>query len=984
MAVHAPSSRPPTTPLARFFPVLLFVVALLPRLAALRRYVTPDELIWVYRSQVFRQALVEGRWADTIVAGHPGVTTTWLGAAGMSVQMWFSAAARDAYAWLNKLAYLTPDNVDAFRRLAVLLDSGRLAVALANSLGVVLVYWLVKRLWGERVAVPAGLLLALDPFVAGLSGLLHVDGLSATLVILSFLSFAVAVVLSERQSWSPRAYVWLAFSGATAGLAALTKSPTLLLAPFFAALLPALLLLERDTPLSGRLKKLVWGGFVWGAALSLTLLIVFPALWAAPRAVYDTITGSANRHLEEALRPTFFMGQVAFDHGPLFYPVALLWRLSPVVLLALIPAASLLIERVGRRNKREGTLRPMWPAIALLVWAVLFVMMLATAAKKFDRYLLPIIPALIVAAAVVWLDWQQRLSGRWRRLVWLLVAAQAAYLVFFAGYPLAAYNPLVGGPWTAARLLPVGWGEGVSVGGRWLTENQPGAVNEAAISGIAPSLAPFFAGHTLVDGLDDPALADYVVLTLNGRQMNPDEFASRVAALEKLYTVRFGRLEQAWVFRRPGGAADSEEVSPLETPLIFGERIGLQGAKTGVVGELARLETIWQRLGPPVAGERFTVQARLRDEAGNVWGGQESGLLNETYFYPEHWPDGSTGVVRYDIELSPGMPPGRYRMEIALVNRDGDRLPIREEGGAFRGVVYPAGEIVVPPAAEPDAVTRLQIPRLIEQPWFDGALRLLGAGELPEQALAGGRLNLDLFWHAPGALPPGLQLDWGLEPVGDGAPIVLPLTALSRYDTGQWRPRETIHEKYRPSLPPETAPGRYRLTVRPILAGGDPAGAQAAIGELEVTNIERRFERPDDIAVPLDVTFGDELRLAGFTLEPQTAAAGEETTLTLIWEAMRQPDDIYTVFTHLINEEGEIVLQADHWPGGLPSDVLASGQIIVDETRLTLPSDLPPGRYELVVGLYKAEDGNRLPPAAGPLVRPGDDRVILPVVLSVP
>ena len=154
------SATKPTTAqawLVRLFPVLLFLLALGPRLVAIGRYVTPDELVWVYRALQFREALLDGSWAGTLVAGHPGVTTTWLGALSMSVQLWVSADARVAYDWLTKVASLTPDNVEAFRRLAVLLTGGRLAVAVVNSLGVVGVYWLARRLWaGEQGSGGAG------------------------------------------------------------------------------------------------------------------------------------------------------------------------------------------------------------------------------------------------------------------------------------------------------------------------------------------------------------------------------------------------------------------------------------------------------------------------------------------------------------------------------------------------------------------------------------------------------------------------------------------------------------------------------------------------------------------------------------------------------------------------------------------------------------------------------------------------------------
>ena len=79
------------------FLVGLFGLALLPRLTAVNRYITPDELAWVYRSIQFRQALLNGNWAGTIVSEHPGVVTTWLGAAGISLQLLLLPAARSAY-----------------------------------------------------------------------------------------------------------------------------------------------------------------------------------------------------------------------------------------------------------------------------------------------------------------------------------------------------------------------------------------------------------------------------------------------------------------------------------------------------------------------------------------------------------------------------------------------------------------------------------------------------------------------------------------------------------------------------------------------------------------------------------------------------------------------------------------------------------------------------------------------------------------------
>ena len=41
----------------------VFVISLLPRLSGLGRYITPDELIWVFRTVQFREAVLAGVWA---------------------------------------------------------------------------------------------------------------------------------------------------------------------------------------------------------------------------------------------------------------------------------------------------------------------------------------------------------------------------------------------------------------------------------------------------------------------------------------------------------------------------------------------------------------------------------------------------------------------------------------------------------------------------------------------------------------------------------------------------------------------------------------------------------------------------------------------------------------------------------------------------------------------------------------------------------
>ncbi|MCL4263206.1 MAG: hypothetical protein KJ069_08325 [Anaerolineae bacterium] len=107
-----------------------------------------------------------------------------------------------------------------------------------------------------------------------------------------------------------------------------------------------------------------------------------------------------------------------------------------------------------------------------------------------------------------------------------------------------------------------------------------------------------------------------------------------------------------------------------------------------------------------------------------------------------------------------------------------------------------------------------------------------------------------------------------------------------------------------------------------------------------------------------DVLFGNALRLTGYTVRQ------EETALdvTLFWRGERGLLRPYTVFNHLLNEQGELVAQQDNWPanGQWPPTCWQVGETVVDRYTIPLPDDLPPGTYTLITGWYDAADGRRL------------------------
>jgi hypothetical protein len=118
-----------------------------------------------------------------------------------------------------------------------------------------------------------------------------------------------------------------------------------------------------------------------------------------------------------------------------------------------------------------------------------------------------------------------------------------------------------------------------------------------------------------------------------------------------------------------------------------------------------------------------------------------------------------------------------------------------------------------------------------------------------------------------------------------------------------------------------------------------------------------------DPANPVDANFDNQVHLIGYTVEPLQPAPGEPLRLTLYWQALAPLPYEYTVFVHLRQPDGGAVAQADHRPLDpfYPTTLWPVGETIRESSQLALPAALPPGSYELWVGLYRLETGERLP-----------------------
>lgn len=113
----------------------------------------------------------------------------------------------------------------------------------------------------------------------------------------------------------------------------------------------------------------------------------------------------------------------------------------------------------------------------------------------------------------------------------------------------------------------------------------------------------------------------------------------------------------------------------------------------------------------------------------------------------------------------------------------------------------------------------------------------------------------------------------------------------------------------------------------------------------------------------LGADFGGVVRLLGYSLERDKVEAGDTLPLVLYWQAQAEMQTSYTVFIHLVDEEGRMVGQGDRLPAGgtYLTTEWPVGERVIDRQQVQVKADAPPGRRYLEIGLYDWTTGERLP-----------------------
>ena len=112
---------------------------------------------------------------------------------------------------------------------------------------------------------------------------------------------------------------------------------------------------------------------------------------------------------------------------------------------------------------------------------------------------------------------------------------------------------------------------------------------------------------------------------------------------------------------------------------------------------------------------------------------------------------------------------------------------------------------------------------------------------------------------------------------------------------------------------------------------------------------------------PLQV--GDAIELFAAWQGDTTIRQGEALSLALAWRALATPETSYTVFVQAVDDKGVKAGQLDRLPcgGGCLTTSWQPGEVIGEWMEMPILAGAPPGRYELIAGMYDLATGERLP-----------------------
>ena len=521
--------------------LIILFVALLPRLNGIGLFMTADEKNWLGRSAEYIKAWRHLQINDTLQTTHPGITVMFV--AGLAI-------------YAGQLFYHMVFDSSVTSELLRFAVFAQVPMAIINTLLVVVIFLVLRKLLPRYIAIAAGLVLALDPYLIGFSKIVHVDAF-----LTGFLSVAILLLLLYDKTKNKKTFY---LAGIFAALAILTKLPAIAVFPFVFCLLFLRINIFSKKIFIPQLKLFIY----WVLFVGAIVIILWPSLWWVPHPL-DNISQVRKDMTVATLQPHDM--DEPYTLAVWHYPATLLTRLTMPVELGFV----LLMVMLAFRKSRAYVLRLASKRVIffLILFVLIFMVEMTIGAKKGDRYVLPVFPAMMILGTVgICAAINFLFKKRENRMIGISVVSAIIFvpivfsLIKLGPYDLAYYNPL----FPPNLSQEVGWGEGLDQVAKYLGA-QPD--KDYVASWYPEELGALTKKIVLHINAHQQNKIGYVVLYRNMFGRSSDHWANDF--IDEYYKKRtpvfvahVNGLEYAWVYKKPVVNAIVGEILPGQAVVV--------------------------------------------------------------------------------------------------------------------------------------------------------------------------------------------------------------------------------------------------------------------------------------------------------------------------------------------------------------------------------------------------------------------------------
>jgi hypothetical protein len=125
------------------------------------------------------------------------------------------------------------------------------------------------------------------------------------------------------------------------------------------------------------------------------------------------------------------------------------------------------------------------------------------------------------------------------------------------------------------------------------------------------------------------------------------------------------------------------------------------------------------------------------------------------------------------------------------------------------------------------------------------------------------------------------------------------------------------------------------------------------------TIINRALPLPD-VQYPIDIVYGDSIRLRGVSFSATELNAGDEIVVQLVWGFEDRMDVDWDTVIRLVDGEGNVAAELNEYPAAYPTTAWRPSPDFGDIRRLVIPENTPSGDYRFEVG-WIDDEGEFLP-----------------------